>query len=375
MARYPGWGGIETVTYLMIPELQKLGYEIDILSHRQEYEAQDIPSSVHLFTMPEDTHYSEANAEFAKQVLQRGNYNLIIYQDCYERNERVIIEAAKTCNVPIITFEHNTPLYIKKLRYYKPISTIKGFAQRVCHYYLLHRDVNVVKKRKQYVFDNSAKYVMLSEKYIPEVIGMLNRNRDESKLCYINNPVAKPSLNPSMVDKRNELLFVGRLVTEKNVSKILSIWHTVHSSMPDYCLTIVGDGPLRKQLETLVDELALPRVNFEGFQNPTKYYRRAKFLLMTSKFEGWAMTLGEAMTHGCVPIAEHNFSSLPDIVDDKINGFILPGKCSLRKWSKTLVDVAKIDFTRVSKNARQKAASFSPDVIARKWNALLKNFN
>ena len=45
--------------------------------------------------------------------------------------------------------------------------------------------------------------------------------------------------------------------------------------------------------------------------------------MMTSAYEGWPMTLMEAMQNGCVPIVFDSFKAVYDIVDSDINGVIV----------------------------------------------------
>lgn len=44
---------------------------------------------------------------------------------------------------------------------------------------------------------------------------------------------------------------------------------------------------------------------------------------MTSNYEGFSMVLIEAMQYGCVPFVFNSFASLPDIIDDKVNGYVI----------------------------------------------------
>lgn len=46
--------------------------------------------------------------------------------------------------------------------------------------------------------------------------------------------------------------------------------------------------------------------------------------MMTSKYEGLAVTLMEALQYKCIPLAYDSFSSIYDIIIDGVNGFIIP---------------------------------------------------
>ena len=61
-----------------------------------------------------------------------------------------------------------------------------------------------------------------------------------------------------------------------------------------------------------------------GLQIQQNTIKRAPILCMTSNYEGFPMVLVEAMQYGCVPFAFDSFPSLYDIINDGINGVIVP---------------------------------------------------
>lgn len=67
----------------------------------------------------------------------------------------------------------------------------------------------------------------------------------------------------------------------------------------DYHLQIVGDGPLRAQLEKLADQLQIAnKVEFSGFQDDTSaYYTHADVFVLPSVSEGFPMVLLESANH------------------------------------------------------------------------------
>jgi len=45
---------------------------------------------------------------------------------------------------------------------------------------------------------------------------------------------------------------------------------------------------------------------------------------MTSAFEGWGMTLVESQQNGCVPVVMDSFAALHEIIENGVNGVIVP---------------------------------------------------
>ena len=91
---------------------------------------------------------------------------------------------------------------------------------------------------------------------------------------------------------------------------------------------------------------------------------------MTSSFEGWGMTIVEAMTQGCVPIAMDSFSALHDIITNGENGEIVPEN----NYTAMCYAAEKIinNFDAYSTNAFNSTGRFSVDKIGNDWVNLFK---
>jgi CDP-glycerol glycerophosphotransferase len=114
------------------------------------------------------------------------------------------------------------------------------------------------------------------------------------------------------------LATVGRLSPEKNQARLIRAFARVHEEHRDARLLIVGDGPLREQLEALVARESLGgAVVFAGATpNPAALLAHAGCFVLSSDYEGMPMVLLEAATLG-MPIITTRFGSvaaaLPDV--------------------------------------------------------------
>ncbi|OGG72676.1 hypothetical protein A3A38_00370 [Candidatus Kaiserbacteria bacterium RIFCSPLOWO2_01_FULL_53_17] len=99
------------------------------------------------------------------------------------------------------------------------------------------------------------------------------------------------------VQFRKRLLVVSRLEPEKNVRLAIDSFANV---APDgACLIIVGDGSSRRALEKRAARLGVADyVFFVGAQDPLPYYALADLVLVPSKYEGYGMTIVEALAAG-----------------------------------------------------------------------------
>ncbi|MEC1862310.1 CDP-glycerol glycerophosphotransferase family protein [Bacillus licheniformis] len=93
---------------------------------------------------------------------------------------------------------------------------------------------------------------------------------------------------------------MGRLSPEKGQDNLIKAFHTHIQSYPDSRLYILGDGPLRKDLQKIVDSLELQDyVYLMGqLENPFGFMKMCDCFVLSSHYEGQPMVLLEAMTLG-----------------------------------------------------------------------------
>ena len=61
--------------------------------------------------------------------------------------------------------------------------------------------------------------------------------------------------------------FIGRLIPEKRLDALLAVLNTLQSSGENVGAVVIGDGPIRKRLESLAAQLSLEDVHFVGELN------------------------------------------------------------------------------------------------------------
>ena len=119
------------------------------------------------------------------------------------------------------------------------------------------------------------------------------------------------------------VLFVGRLVEEKGLDRLLTVWQAL-PCRERARLCIVGDGPLRHDLERLAQALGLlASVRFFGHRRDvTKFYAIADLFVLPSKTEGMSNALLEALAAG-LPVMASNVGGNRDVITDGQNGFLV----------------------------------------------------
>ncbi len=117
----------------------------------------------------------------------------------------------------------------------------------------------------------------------------------------------------------------GRMVEQKDFPVLLRAFAHVAQQRPAR-LIILGDGPLRTSLEALAVELGIAGwVSMPGYQaNPLPYMKRADVMVLSSKFEGFAIVLAEALACGTPVVSTDCPYGPAEILRDGTYGRLVP---------------------------------------------------
>ncbi len=115
----------------------------------------------------------------------------------------------------------------------------------------------------------------------------------------------EPVNHPWIDDKKIPLLIAaGKLAPWKGFEDLIYAISELNSAL-DLRLLILGDGPLRDQLNRLIFKLNLQnKISLVGYvNNPLKYFYQADIFVLSSHVEGMPNVLIEAMMCGCTPVS------------------------------------------------------------------------
>ena len=140
----------------------------------------------------------------------------------------------------------------------------------------------------------------------------------------------------------------------------------------------MGEGEEKEQLQKRIDHLQMNQfVHLLGFKNDvSSYIEKAKFLVLTSKYEGFPMVILEANAAG-VPVISFDSPTGPrNIINHNQDGILVD-------YNNTDAFVSElIRFTSNTKlqetmswNARENAKKYAINIIMNKWNDLIFKAN
>ncbi|HEX7069296.1 MAG TPA: glycosyltransferase family 4 protein [Rhodothermales bacterium] len=169
---------------------------------------------------------------------------------------------------------------------------------------------------------------------------------------------------------------VNRLLPYKNVDGLLVAYRQYRERAANpWPLVIVGDGPDRVRLETIVRERRIEGVHFAGFRqidDLPAYYALAGALVHPTFRDTWGLTVNEAMATGLPVIVSDRAGCVNDLVAHGRNGFRFdPADTS--RLAELLTEMAsdKTDRTALGNQARTTIAGWSLSLFAESlWAAM-----
>lgn len=283
-------GGAEVMLTAMAPRFRERGVICDLVALIQK------PSPLEHALHERDIHLQYTNVRrlySPRQVLPltkvMRDYD-IIHVHLFPAQLWVSLAAARLkFRIPLVTTEHGT-WNARRRWWVRPIDRLM-----YSHY-----------QRIACISDATAKELV---RWCPSVA---------EKITVIPNGIpldtfedAGPAALPSVPSHAIRLVFVGRCDIPKDHATLLRALVAV----PDAHLFMVGDGPLRAQLEQMAQRLNISeRVTFLGWRNDIPSVLKAAHIYVHStKAEGFGIAVCEAMAAG-LPVVASDVPGLADLV-------------------------------------------------------------
>jgi glycosyltransferase involved in cell wall biosynthesis len=162
---------------------------------------------------------------------------------------------------------------------------------------------------------------------------------------------------------------VSRLIPRKGYRHLLTALSK--ANVPGLELIIVGDGPEREALSTLVGQLGIgSRVHFKGQldeQSKFQYLSASDFFVLASLHEGFGIVFQEAM-HCGLPIVTTNEGGQTDFLHHEHNALLCrtENEGALTEYMRRMCEDEALRH-RLSENNRREIKAHCPGPIARKY--------
>lgn len=172
------------------------------------------------------------------------------------------------------------------------------------------------------------------------------------------------------------VLMVARLDPIKDHATAIRACAKAAAAVPGLKLVLVGDGPERSNIETLIRDGNLgDRVRLLGTRHDVpRLLTGADTLLLTSVSEGIPLTVIEAMATG-LPVVSTDVGSVADVVTHGGSGFLAPARdeAALANHLATLGGTPLLRIAMGDRGRARAVAEFSEAVMANHYADLFDN--
>ncbi len=285
---------------------------------------------------------------FFKQFIKNENPDVVI---SFMQNRAEILYFACKGRVPLVFSEHSSMLR-------KPSSILGRFVRG----YILPRSSAVTVLTN---FDAAYMYDKL-----PNVFVMPNA---------LNFDAITSEEYDNIFNERKNLLACGRLSYIKGIDNLIEVFSRLPERYNDWHLDIIGKdepgGGYLKLLEELVSEKGLEdRVHFLGFHSDVQsIMKKHSIYCLTSRSEGFSLTLTEAMASGMATIS-YELTGPQEITINGIDGILIENQNIERfvEGLKILMDDKDLRY-RLGIRAIEDVKRFNKTVVVARWERLLSN--
>lgn len=200
-----------------------------------------------------------------------------------------------------------------------------------------------------------------------------------ARLTVIHNPIAASSnavASPEDEDivawwseARRKVIAIGALKPAKAYDLLLTAFARLRLST-DARLLLLGDGPLRADLEAQVAALGIERhVRMPGFhRSPSVFLRQADLFVMSSRWEGFGNVIVEALAEGVPVVSTDCMSGPSEILEGGHHGRLVPVD-DAEALAAAMAEWMARDHDR--RALRLRAKDFAPSIAAARYLDLL----
>lgn len=153
--------------------------------------------------------------------------------------------------------------------------------------------------------------------------------------------------------------FAGRLEVRKGLVDLVRAWKIVAQALPQAWLVIAGKGADEDRAREALGDT--PRVKWLGYRSDVpSILASLDVLVVPSHWEGFGLIAAEGLAAG-VPVVATRASSLPEIIDDGADGWLVPPH-EPELLARALIEVAR------NEEMRNRIASAGPAKVRGKFS-------
>lgn len=236
---------------------------------------------------------------------------------------------AQVLHIPlVISYHTNLPAY---LHYYK-LGFLEGGTWKLMRTRHGRADLNLCTSTQ--MMDELAQHKI-------DRLGLWERAVDADRFHPSKRSEAMRATLTAGEPEKTLLLYVGRLSAEKDIGSLRDVLEAI----PGLRLAIVGDGPVRHDLEKHFRGTPTYFAGYLRGDALAAAFASADLFVMPSQTETLGLVLLEAMAAGC-PVVGCRAGGIPDAVEDGVTGFLYDPGTLVETVQRVLASPAERDAVR-----------------------------
>lgn len=370
---YRALGGVTTVNNTLSSEFIRRGDEVSLVFLRNSCapEAVSYPQGANIVVINpnavwERPLYSDALSQLRSRKIISA-FKTVAARFSFNRSTQADY---KSCMKQLLDIMPDIII----VSHYEMLSAVPEslLSRTVCHFHSSFSLVENVRNCKKFMLsyaDRIYSFLWLSKASYNLAIKNGFKNS-----CYIYNPISFSCNVKTDITSKN-IVFLGRFSESKRLDLTVDIFTTVieQHGITDWRLNIYGSGELSPELERAINEC--PYISFKGIShNPMNALLGNSIFIMTSGYEGMALTLLEAYECG-IPVIAYDFGETvyEEILPDETGIIITQGdKEMFVKQLHRLMTDTPLRIT-MGENAKQFASNFKVSAVANNWYTLFNS--
>lgn len=321
-------GGEDTVVANEKKLLEDHGHEV-VLYTRHNSELNSL-TKFQKILLPFSTIFNGKTYREVKELIKKEDIEIVHVHNTLNMVSPSVYYAAFSCKVPVVQTVHNFRLLCPGATFFRDGHVCeecleKGLSCAVKHKcyrgsrvqtlacvvsMIIHRILGTYKKLNYICLTDFNKEKLLHLKQIKEEKIFVKPNFTTEIDCRISD-----------FQKKNQMIYVGRLEEIKGVDVLLRAWHILGDEGPQ--LIMCGTGPMKEWCENYIAEHSMKNVTLAGFVKNDKVRQmiaESKALILpTQVYEGFPMTILEAMSVG-TPVIGSKIGNVGTLIKDNVNG-------------------------------------------------------
>lgn len=319
---FPKVGGIEYSMHTLAKTLSMHGYEVSVITRSYpgvpEYSRRDGVSVIRVKgrPLPGQSRFLMPGAyKELFNLLKNGNYDIVNCHGLDSPIGMIALIISRKLGIPVVVTNHS-------LVGDTPYSSLLYLAGK-----LLLKNTDAVIAVSSAVEKDSK---LMTKKPIYRIFNGVD---SEDKIIKVSFPVN--------TKEKLVIATVARMTKKKGVQNIVDLAPSLLEKHKNLLFVMIGDGPLREKLESMVEESGLSGNFYFTGEVPREkvlgYLEQADIFALPSSNEAFGISILEAMSKE-VPVVAMNNSGVSDIINNGVNGYLADSLTEFSEYLENLIE-------------------------------------